>query len=147
MSPSPEEIEAEALVTGFLNLVADDQLDAAADLLADDIAYTNVSLPTIRGRERVRKIAKAALGPDAVGFEVYFHNSAASGSVVLNERTDAITVGPLRIQFWVYGRFEVSDGRITVWRDSFDWLRIMAATGRGALGVFAPALRAKPPVV
>ena len=49
------------------------------------------------------------------------------------------------MQFWVYGRFEVADDRITVWRDSFDWLNITLALLRGLAGAVIPALAAKPP--
>ena len=136
---------AVAIVEKFLNLLAADELDAAADLLAPDVLYTNVSLPTIRGRERVRRVAKATLGRDAAGFEVYIHARGTDGPVVLTERTDVLTYGRLRVQFWVYGRFEVRDGLIAVWRDSFDWLNISAATLRGLAGTVVPALHAKPP--
>jgi limonene-1,2-epoxide hydrolase len=49
--------------------------------------------------------------------------------------------GPLRLQFWVCGVFEVVDGRITLWRDYFDFFDMLKATARGLLGVAVPALR------
>jgi len=134
-----------ALVVTFLELLAAGELDRATDLLHRDVLYTNVSLPSIRGRERVRRLATATVGRDAANFEVYVHSCAADGSVVLTDRTDVLTYGRLRVQFWVYGRFEIRDERIIVWRDSFDWLNISAATARGLLAVLIPALRAKPP--
>jgi limonene-1,2-epoxide hydrolase len=136
-----------AVVTRFLDHLAAGELDAAADLLAGDVEYVNVSLPAIRGRERVRKVAKATLGRRAAGFEVYVHAAGTDGAVVLNERTDVLTYGRFRSQFWVYGRFEVHDGRITVWRDSFDWANIVAASLRGLVGVVVPGVRAAPPAV
>ncbi|WP_354698981.1 Epoxide hydrolase EphG [Paraconexibacter sp. AEG42_29] len=135
-----------AVASRFLDLLMAGDLDAAADLLAPDVIYINVSLPKIVGRERVRKVAKATLGRPSAGFEVYIHATGADGHVALNERTDVLTVGPFRTQFWVYGRFEVVDGQITVWRDSFDWLNITLASLRGLAGIAIPALRAKPPV-
>lgn len=36
------------------------------------------------------------------------------------------------------GRFEVRDGHITVWRDSFDWMNMMIGLVRGVLGVVLP---------
>ena len=144
--PAQGEAAPLAVVTAFLDHLAAGQLDAAADLLAGDVEYTNVSLPTIRGRERVRKVAKATLGRRAAGFEVYVHAAGTAGPVVLTERTDVLTYGRFRSQFWVYGRFEVRDGRITVWRDSFDWVNITGASLRGLFGVVVPGLRAAPPV-
>jgi limonene-1,2-epoxide hydrolase len=134
-----------AVVTRFLGHLAAGELDAAADLLAEDVVYVNVSLPTIRGRERVRKVAHATLGRPAAGFEVYVHAAGVDRDVVLTERTDVLTYGRVRSQFWVYGRFEVHQGRITLWRDSFDWLNITAASLRGLAGVAVPALRARAP--
>ena len=40
---------------------------------------------------------------------------------MLTERTDAVFNGPVRIPFQVCGTFEVRDGQIVVWRDTFDW--------------------------
>lgn len=130
-----------AVVERFIAHGVEGAWDDAIALLDDDVAYTNVSLPTIRGRRRVGKVLKAALGHRAIDFEVAMHACATDGNVVLTERTDAMTVGPLRIQFWVYGRFEVRDGRIVVWRDSFDWLNVLLSVGRGLVGVVVPRVR------
>ena len=53
-------------------------------------------------------------------FEVKFHRIVAEGDTVLNERTDVLVFGPVRVQFWVCGVFEVHAGQITLWRDYFD---------------------------
>jgi limonene-1,2-epoxide hydrolase len=108
-------------------------------LLADDVVYQNVGLPTIHGRSRVVKMMRGMEGK--MGFEVKFHRNVAEGSTVLNERTDAMTFGPLRLQFWVCGVFEVENGQITLWRDYFDFLDMLKATVRGVLGIAVPALR------
>ncbi len=72
---------------------------------------------------------------DACGFEVKFHRIAAEGNAVLTERTDALIFGPLRLQFWVCGVFEVHGGRITLWRDYFDAFDFFVkAPLRGARG-------------
>ena len=110
-------------------------------LLADDVVYQNVGLPTINGRARVMKIMRGMEGK--MGFEVKFQRNVAEGSTVLNERTDAIILGPLRLQVWVCGVFEVEDGRITLWRDYFDVLDVLKATVRGLVGIVIPSLRAK----
>jgi limonene-1,2-epoxide hydrolase len=76
-----------------------------------------------------------------MGFEVKFHRNVAEGSTVLNERTDAMIIGPVRLQFWVCGVFEVHDGRITLWRDYFDLFDCAKALVRGIAGAVVPALR------
>ncbi len=63
---------------------------------------------------------------------------------MLNERTDVLIFGPVRLQFWVCGGvFEVHDGRITLWRDYFDQFDFAKAIVRGVLGALIPALRPK----
>jgi limonene-1,2-epoxide hydrolase len=51
----------------------------------------------------------------------------------------------VRVQFWIWGRFDVHDGQIVLWREYYDPLTILAATVRGLLGTVVPAARAKPP--
>jgi limonene-1,2-epoxide hydrolase len=133
------------IVEQFLTGLAEGEIDTAVDLLAADVVYSNVSLPTVRGRERVRKLAQLTLGRPGAGFEVYNHAISAAGNSVLTERTDVLKMGRLRIQFWVCGRFDVENGEIVLWRDRFDWMNYTVATLRGIVGIFVPALRAKAP--
>ena len=72
------------------------------------------------------------------GFRVHFHAVVVEGGVVITERTDALVFGSVVWQFWVYGRFEVVDGRITVWRDSFDFADLTVGLVRGLLGAVWP---------
>jgi limonene-1,2-epoxide hydrolase len=50
---------------------------------------------------------------------------------VLTERTDVLEGGGMHLAPRVYGTFEVRDGRITLWRDSFDWAALSVAFLRG----------------
>ncbi|MCV7423302.1 nuclear transport factor 2 family protein [Mycobacterium yunnanensis] len=126
-------------VEAFLFALRDEDFDAADTLLADDLVYENVGLPTIRGRARAMKLFRSMEG--RARFDVAFHRNVGDGSTVLNERTDALIFGPIRLQFWVCGVFEVHDGRITLWRDYFDTLDMIKATVRGIAGAAVPALR------
>ncbi len=127
------------VVETFLNALQDFDWDTFENLLADDVAYQNVGTPVVRGRARVMKMMRGMDG--RMGFEVKFHRNVAEGATVLNERTDAMTFGPVRVQFWVCGVFEVHDGRITLWRDYFDYLELFKATVRGLVAVVVPKLR------
>ncbi|MFI4977270.1 MAG: limonene-1,2-epoxide hydrolase family protein [Solirubrobacterales bacterium] len=133
------------VVERFLDLLRSGDIDGAAELLAVDVQYTNVGLPMVRGRERVRRLFWATLGRASGGFEVYVHAISADGPTVLTERTDVLKLGRLSVQLWVCGRFDVHDAQIVVWRDYFDYLTLAAATIRGLLGTAFPAARAKPP--
>jgi limonene-1,2-epoxide hydrolase len=132
------ERSAEVVVRDFLAALAAEDVDTAMELVADDIEYTNVPYPTLLGRGRLDEVFRTWLG--RAGFRVHFHNVASGDGVVLTERTDALVLGPVVWQFWVYGRFEVADGRITVWRDSFDHADVLVGLVRGVLGSRWPAL-------
>ena len=113
--------------------------DGAGAVLDDNLVYQNVGFPTIRGRARAMKLFRAMEG--RAGFEVKIHRIAVNGSSVLTERTDVLVFGPLRLQFWVCGVFEVSGGRITLWRDYFDMWDMTKALVRGVAGIAVPAVR------
>ncbi|OBB69327.1 limonene-1,2-epoxide hydrolase family protein [Mycolicibacterium monacense] len=124
-------------VETFLFALQDEDFDAADSLMADHIAWQNVGFPTIRGRERITKLFRRGQGK----LGVKIHRIAAEGDAVLTERTDVLVLGPVRLQFWVCGVFEVHAGRITLWRDYFDTVDFLKATVRGLLAVPFPALR------
>src|SRR4051812_20110220 len=98
--------DPQAVVEAFLAALAGADLAAAAALLAEDVVYVNVGLPANRGRRGTVAVLKPLARP-GVAFEVYLHGIAANGPVVLTDRTDVLAVGPVRMQFWVTGRFEV----------------------------------------
>jgi limonene-1,2-epoxide hydrolase len=133
-------LENTRIVEVFLNALQDADLDTAGAALAEDLVYQNVGLPTIHGRNRAMKLF-SSLGA-ASAFEVKIHRIAADGAAVLTERTDALIFGPLRLQFWVCGVFEVHDGQITLWRDYFDFFDMLKATARGLVGLVVPSLKA-----
>jgi limonene-1,2-epoxide hydrolase len=133
-----------AVVERFLELLAAADLDGALELVAADIEYENVSLPTVHGRERMRRLFSVAQERGG-GFEVYVHSISADGPTVLTERTDVLKYGELRVQLWVCGRFDVHEGLIVRWRDYFDWLNIAGAIARGLLGMVIPGLQPNPP--
>lgn len=126
----------------FLESLQAENLDRALSLLDEHVVYTNVSLPSVRGRTAVERSFRPVLG--RIGFRVHFHSIATDRSdpgIVLTERTDALIFGPVAVQFWVFGRIEVRDGLITVWRDSFDWGDIVVGVIRGVAGVALPRVR------
>jgi limonene-1,2-epoxide hydrolase len=127
------------VVRSFLLALESRDLERAESLLADDAAWINVSLPAVRGRERIMRWMRPLRRP-GLGFRVHLHNVAADGGVVLTERTDALAYGSVEQRFWVWGRFEVRDGKIEVWRDSFDWRDYGASLLRGIAGSLSPSL-------
>lgn len=129
--------DSATVVESFLTAMARGHSAEAVALLTDDIAWTNVGLPTLRGARLVGRSIRA-MDSGRLGFDVIVHHIAAEGDVVLTERTDMLTIGPVSVEFWVCGTFEVRDGRIAVWRDYFSLKDMLRGTavglGRLALG-------------
>lgn len=142
--PGTDEPREAAVVRAFLASLELLDVQRAAGYVADDLVYENVTLPTVHGRDGLVRVL-GAFARMASGFEAHNHRLVADGPVVLTERTDVVELGRLRVAFWVCGTFEVHDGRITLWRDHFDWLTVTRATLRGLLGVLVPAVRAGAP--
>jgi len=132
------------VVADFLRALQRSDLDAALALVAEDLIYINVSLPTIHGRRGLDRVFRPLFKPGRAGFAVRMHHIATDGEVVLTDRTDQITLGRFRARFWVYGRFDIRDGQIAVWRDSFDWLDVTIAIMRGLAGMLVPAANRSP---
>jgi limonene-1,2-epoxide hydrolase len=137
---SPESVANIRTVEVFLNALRDADYETADAALDDNLVYENVGLPTIHGRSRAMKLFRRMDG--RMRFEVKIHRVAADGAAVLTERTDALIFGPLRLQFWACGVFEVHDGRITLWRDYFDFFDMFKATLRGLAALMLPSLKA-----
>lgn len=129
-APSPTDTSTE-LVTRFLDAMGRLDAEEALALLADDVVYHNVSLPAARGKETVAKQLRL-LAKYLSGFEAINHRIVGDGATVLTERTDIIRIGRFEASFWVCGTFEVRDGKITLWRDYFDWGNLLAGSAAGA---------------
>lgn len=118
-----------AVVRAFFAALEDRAVTEALALADDRIVWRNSSLPTVRGRLVGRLLR--GMDKDWMGFRADFHHIAASGDVVLTERTDYLRVGLLEIDFWVCGTFRVVDGRIQLWDDHFSWGNVLGGVLRG----------------
>ncbi|MGB9307115.1 MAG: limonene-1,2-epoxide hydrolase [Mycobacterium sp.] len=127
-------------VEGFLYALQDEDFETADAALDDDLVYENVGLSRIRGGRRTAAMMRRMEG--RMSFEVKIHRIAADGTAVLTERTDALIFGPLRIQFWACGIFEVQNGRITLWRDYVDVYDMLKGFVRGVAGLVIPSVKA-----
>src|SRR6478735_11023113 len=121
---------AETVVRELLDHLAAGEVEEAIELLDVDVVWRNTFLPTFRGPQ----VAKALRDMVARGidFEVVHRHLATDGDVVLTDRTDVLSYGRWRSEFWVRGTFEVRDGKVLVWDDAFSWVD---AVGSGVLGL------------
>ena len=112
------------LVERFCGLWEKNDLDGIIDCFASDAVYHNIPLDPVEGVDAIRAtIAGFTTGVERIEFRVL--HIAAAGDVVLTERVDAFVLPDRTIELPVMGTFEVTDGRITAWRDYFDLNQFM----------------------
>jgi limonene-1,2-epoxide hydrolase len=138
-SETTDNVDNIRTVEAFLTSLQEADFETVEASFDDNLVYENVGYSKIRGGRRTAKLLRKMEG--RIGFEVKIHRVAADGAAVLTERTDALILGPLRIQFWVCGVFEVHDGRITLWRDYVDAYDMFKGLVRGLAGLVIPSVR------
>src|SRR5258707_1022737 len=107
----------------------------AAELAAfftDNAVYHNIPLAPVTGREAIANNIASFIRPGAPGIEsIQFRviNIAANGPVVMTERVDVFKLREKSFELPVMGIFEVSDGKISAWRDYFDMNQFTSRMG------------------
>jgi len=119
---SPEET-----VNEFIARVLRLDLDAACELVSDNVEYDNVPIGKVEGPDGIRGVFATLDGMGVDAMEWIVHRQVANDTTVLNERTDKFGVSGKWASVDVAGIFEVRDGRITLWRDYFDMNAMTAA--------------------
>lgn len=109
----------EQTVSAFIDALCRNDLDEACTYVTDDIEYDNVPLAKVHGPDGLRTTLAPFLGACSA-IEWVVHHQAASGDVVMNERTDRFQMGGRWVQLDVAGLFVLRDGKIALWRDYFD---------------------------
>lgn len=111
--------DAEKVVNAFLAAIENRDAEAAVALLAPDCEYDNVPIGKMHGPEAVAAVLERVFNESSeVDWPV--HRQVASDTMVFNERTDRFLHSNGWIEVPVAGVWEVSDGKITLWRDYFD---------------------------
>ncbi|MBH0122305.1 SgcJ/EcaC family oxidoreductase [Rhodococcus sp. CX] len=116
------------LVTEFCAAWAEPDPAALAAYFTDDAVYHNIPLEEVHGRAAIEEYF-AGMVATFGGIDFRIHRQLASDNLVLNERTDVLTVNGRTVEVPVMGSFEVVDGKIAAWRDYFDMGPLAATTG------------------
>ncbi|HEX3705935.1 MAG TPA: nuclear transport factor 2 family protein [Mycobacteriales bacterium] len=89
------------------------------DCFADDGVYHATPLDPIVGKAAIRDFVASFEGNPAGRLKI--RNQVASATVVLQERTDHLTMNGNPVVLPIMGTFEMTpDGRIAAWREYFD---------------------------
>ena len=103
-----------------------------AAFFTDDAVYHNVPLAPVTGRKAIFDTIATFVRPGPPGIErIEFRimNIAADGRVVMTERVDVFTLPDKSFELPVMGTFEVTDGKISAWRDYFDMNQFTSRMG------------------
>jgi limonene-1,2-epoxide hydrolase len=117
---TPQEI-----VRAFMAAVERRDVESAVAFLADDCEYDNVPMSKTFGPQAIGALLDAFLKPAK---EVIWETlrEAATGNIVFNERIDRFLFAHGWVEIPVTGVWEITDGKISLWRDYFDagmWLK------------------------
>jgi limonene-1,2-epoxide hydrolase len=115
----------DAMVREFL--AAWERRDTASILesFADDAVYHSIPLSPIVGKAAIREFVESFEGVPPGKLEI--HYQIATANLVMNERTDHITLNGTAVSLPICGVFEIEGGKIKAWREYFDLTLARAA--------------------
>jgi len=110
--------ENDELVRDFLDAWERRDADFVLDCFAEDGVYHAMPLSPIEGKPAFAEwVAHFADVPPG---RLDVHHQAAAGNIVINERTDYITLNGKPVTLPICAVFELEDGPIKAWREYFD---------------------------
>lgn len=112
------EQDNDQLISAFCEAWTNGDLDVIVGSLADDAVYHNIPFKPINGKDAIATTIRSFIEGSDIVFETL--HQVAQGNVVMNERIDTITTDGKTNALPVVGVFEITDGKITAWRDYFD---------------------------
>jgi limonene-1,2-epoxide hydrolase len=115
---TPIEAENDAMIRAFIAAWERRDTDHIVNAFADDGVYHSVPLTPIVGKAAIREFVEHFADVPPGRLEI--RHQVATGNVVMNERTDSITLNGKPVVLPICGVFELDGGRITAWREYFD---------------------------
>jgi limonene-1,2-epoxide hydrolase len=111
--------DAEQLVRDFCRAFEGHDAEALRPFFTDDVIYHNIPMDPAVGIDAAIAFIDGFFGMcESMAIETV--HLAVRDNVVLTERIDTFTVGPVVAPLLVMGTFEIRDGKISAWRDYFD---------------------------
>jgi limonene-1,2-epoxide hydrolase len=120
-------IANDAMIREFLAAWERRDTDHIVESFTDDGVYHSIPLTPIVGKPAIRKFVAGFADVPPGRLEI--HHQVASGNLVMNERTDRITMNGSPVTLPICGVFEIEGGRIKAWREYFDLTPVKAAFG------------------
>jgi limonene-1,2-epoxide hydrolase len=116
------------LVRRFIGAWERRDTDFIVDCFTDDGVYHATPLDPVVGKAAIRDFVASFEGKPPGRLEI--RHQVATSDVVMNERTDHLTMHGNPVDLPIMGTFEMSpDGRIRAWREYFDLGPVRVAHG------------------
>jgi limonene-1,2-epoxide hydrolase len=104
--------------------------DEILGFFSEDAVYHNMPMPPVQGKAGIKTVLDMFLKPAQSAEFIVLKIAEGDDGAVLTERLDKFALGGKNIELPVAGVFELSEGKISAWRDYFD----MAAWTRQTAG-------------
>lgn len=115
------------LIDGFNQM----DIDRIINCFTSDAVYHNIPMEKVTGQDNIRAALQPFLaGSTAVQWDLISIAENSQGHV-LTERVDKFEINGKWISIAVMGNFEVTDGKITAWRDYFDLAQFQSQMAGG----------------
>jgi limonene-1,2-epoxide hydrolase len=103
-------------------------VDELVGFFTPDGTYHNMMAKPVSGHDALRRFIGGFVARwSAASWEIV--NLVSRGDLVVVERVDRIRLGDTQVELPCCGVFEMSGGKIRVWRDYFDLATYTRATG------------------
>jgi limonene-1,2-epoxide hydrolase len=116
--PSASDADIDTMILEFFRAWERQDADHVASCFTEDAIYHNIPFDPIVSRGAIREFLDQPAVMPPIRIEV--HHQVVSGDIVLNERTDTMTINGQEIAVRICGVFEILDGHIQAWREYFD---------------------------
>jgi limonene-1,2-epoxide hydrolase len=125
MTEDTVEASNDRLIRDFLAAWERRDTQYIVDKFTDDAVYHSVPLEPIVGKAAIEEFVAGFADVPPGRLEI--HHQIAGVDIVMNERTDYITLNGTAVTLPICGVFEIADGRIRAWREYFDMAPARAA--------------------
>ncbi len=129
MNERTTEVTNDTMIREFLAAWERRDTPYILDCFTGDAVYHSIPLTPIVGKDAIEEFVTKFADVPPGRLEV--RHQVAPGNVVINERTDYITINGTAVVLPICGVFEIEGGRIKAWREYFDLGPARAAYGVG----------------
>jgi limonene-1,2-epoxide hydrolase len=109
--------DSENIIDRFVAAWERRDVDELLEFFTEDAIWHAMPLKPAVGKSAIREHVEAWMRTQPEGV---VHRQVSNGNLVMHERTDRCSFDGREIEGPVAAVFEVSDGRITAWREYFD---------------------------